>query len=189
MREKTVTALKTGLVLRTLFHRSVGAWKDQKAFWDTHTSWHFVLPWTSPSVEPMGGVWEAFCMVSAWYGRPDIQNWDWHGMPEKETAFFYLLYSNLGIMHILSGCSRKSAPLGNLFLLSVSGCPPTTFKKGVQRVITPFCTVPTEKYVHSNLNFFSPQNRIFDFPFSLKILLLCRLRLVITPLVCATHTY
>lgn len=48
----------------------------------------------------------------------------------KETGFFYLLYSYLGIMHILSGCFGKSAPLGNHLLLSVSGCPPTTFKKG-----------------------------------------------------------
>lgn len=53
----------------------------------------------------------------------------------------YLLYSDLGIMHILSGCFGKSALLGNHFLWSVSGCPPTTFKKGVQRVITAFCTV------------------------------------------------
>lgn len=31
-------------------------------------------------------------------------------------------------MQMLSGCSGKSVPLKNHFLLNVSGCPPTTFK-------------------------------------------------------------
>jgi len=55
-----------------------------------------------------------------------------HGMSGKETVFYYLLYSDLGITHMSSGCFGKSVSLENNFLLNVSGCPPTTIKKGVQ---------------------------------------------------------
>lgn len=138
---KTVTALKTGLVLRTLFHSGSMERRSESFLRYTHQL---------TACPPMD--------ISLWRARQG---------EEYERHFAWLVLGKKGQIYkpetctgclqrkqdhficctlilescILSGCFGKSAPLGNHFLLSVSGCPPTTLRKGVQRVITAFCTV------------------------------------------------